>query len=694
MCNSRHVALAFLVSLLFAAIAQAQCGTVISGTITDPSGIPWAGGTIQGTLSLPVGASGATCNGAQIAGNTPRVTLDSTGSFLMQVPDSGLLRPLGTSWTFSINISPGVPPPQGKGPQTFSATTPIICSTNTPATCTAGAMNITAALVPVPSLTFAVTGVTSLTSNALDLAQPPYSLKTALFVPDATSTNTSCTVTCPNADCNFTTTAAVGNKVYGICSGAGTPQCPPVGTIAAINGAQSINVSSCSTSTVVANVTLVWGSDSTTSLQAADTVFQAAPVCMAVHFPAGYYLCNAPVFNTVPASCNKQFFGGNGTIGEGAGPTFVGRGRFTTYLVMTPDSTFRGPTGQFFSMTGSLSLHLQDFSVTGMGWGCNGVTTGNTALLKLPQNSFVERLGLINLCTHPVDQFIALQPAGPGYYQSDTIIDGVGTTGLNVIGQCCNNVYGGWIDNIGAAGAALAVTGGNGIGGGFVFTHGMQLGQGGIGNTVTVNGTWFSQNDQISSAGNGTACIDARSNGVFIYLDGDVVNCNANSQYGVIMDANTPTVVLKNTYLAGGTNGFANGTTGTIVDNGGNTFVGPNLFTGTYIGATNSFTATKCATGNFALTSGWGASSITSVANNGNILGCHVTIAGAAGAAGPVLTWTYPAALQFAPGSCHLSGPSGTLTGVSTGTPGTSTVAYTFTGTPSAQTYVFDVGCP
>jgi len=111
-------------------------------------------------------------------------------------------------------------------------------------------------------------------------------------------------------------------------------------------------------------------------------------------------------------------------------------------------------------------------------------------------------------------------------------------------------------------------------------------------------------------------------------------------------------------------------------------------------GVDNTGLGTVCATGNFALTSGWGTSSVSSVAANGSIKGCHVTITGAAGAAGPVLTWTYPAAPIAAPGSCHLVGVSGTLTGVVVGTPGATTVAFTFADTPSAQTYVFDVGCP
>lgn len=112
------------VSLVLAAPAVAQ-RTVVSGTVKDPSGIPYSGGTMVATLSLPVGVSGATLNGVQISGATQRVTLDNTGSFLMQLPDNAVVVPGGTQWTFAVNISPGVPPPLGTGPQNCSVTLTI-----------------------------------------------------------------------------------------------------------------------------------------------------------------------------------------------------------------------------------------------------------------------------------------------------------------------------------------------------------------------------------------------------------------------------------------------------------------------------------------------------------------------------------------------------------------------------------------
>jgi len=120
----RRLSLSFAAILFFSSSTLAQ-RTVVSGTVSDLNGVPYAGATLVATLSLPVGAGGATLNGVQIGGATQRVTLDTTGSFLMQLPDNAVVQPGGTQWTFNINISPGAPPPLGTGPQNCSVTLTI-----------------------------------------------------------------------------------------------------------------------------------------------------------------------------------------------------------------------------------------------------------------------------------------------------------------------------------------------------------------------------------------------------------------------------------------------------------------------------------------------------------------------------------------------------------------------------------------
>lgn len=540
-------------------------------------------------------------------------------------------------------------------------------------------------------------GVTVTSSNAIDLSQPPYSLKTALFVNDASSTNTSKTITCPNSDCNFTA-SMVGQKVYGICSSGQGVNCPPVGTITAFNSASSITVSNAATVTSTGNVVFVYGPDSTSALTAATTAANA--LCantgsVTVNFPVGLFLTSLPEFNNPPANCGQLPISG---VAEQGGITFKGQGKFTSALVPTPDFAFRA-AGQFFSNTNfGSTTNLINLGINGLGWDCGSITTGAATAIVLGTNGFVNHFSMLNWCTNPTDSFTDIAAPSAGYLQQDTVIDGAGTTGVKTGGACCNQIYGGWIDNLGngnpGTGFDIVVSAG-----GSLYTHNMQIGLGSHvpGVQVGVGSTWVSDGDQIN-VGQGATCIDARNNNATVVLRSTQVLCAGFTTFqGILTSTNTGVSIIAqdSTIQGGATGNWLNGGAGTtFTDKGGNSYTGPLTFTGRFVGQTNSARNTACATGNFALTSGWGTSSVTSVAANGDIQGCHVTITGAAGSAGPVLTWTYPQAPPTAPGSCHLSGVSGTLTGVSTGSPGATTVAYTFGGTPSAQTYNFDTGCP
>jgi hypothetical protein len=147
----------FLLLLFSAFPVFGQGGfTTVSGTITDPNGIPWADGSITAQFITP-GGTAPTLNGQPFTSTTASGLLGPTGSFTMRLGDNGVIAcptsPCGT-WQFTTSIAPGVLPPLGKGPQSFNVTTAINCGTNTPATCTSNAMTITAALTPVPALSF------------------------------------------------------------------------------------------------------------------------------------------------------------------------------------------------------------------------------------------------------------------------------------------------------------------------------------------------------------------------------------------------------------------------------------------------------------------------------------------------------------------------------------------------------------
>jgi hypothetical protein len=140
--------------------------TLVTATVTDPNGLPYAGASLKAQLTVP-GAT-VTINNAQqcasagqgsapckipIQGTAGPMTLDPAGNIPgggVTMFDNAFINPGGTQWIFTVSIAPGVPPPFGTGPQTFSATITI----------TGGSQSITAALnAAAPKLTNSATGI-------------------------------------------------------------------------------------------------------------------------------------------------------------------------------------------------------------------------------------------------------------------------------------------------------------------------------------------------------------------------------------------------------------------------------------------------------------------------------------------------------------------------------------------------------
>jgi hypothetical protein len=118
--------------------------TLVSGTVTDPNGLPWACGSISATLINNNGVS-ATLNGVSFSGFTAPVKLGcptdpttsrTAGFFQMQLADNTVIKcgiatcATQTTWQFTVNTT-GIAPPQGTGPQSFTQTFTISGSTQT-----------------------------------------------------------------------------------------------------------------------------------------------------------------------------------------------------------------------------------------------------------------------------------------------------------------------------------------------------------------------------------------------------------------------------------------------------------------------------------------------------------------------------------------------------------------------------------
>lgn len=110
--------------------AQAQSGFIqVSGTITDPQGFPYAGGSTTGaTISailVPSGGTSPTLHGKTFATSVGPVALGNDGSFTIALADNTVVLPSGTQWQFTVVGTSGLPWPIGRGSQAFNVTLQI-----------------------------------------------------------------------------------------------------------------------------------------------------------------------------------------------------------------------------------------------------------------------------------------------------------------------------------------------------------------------------------------------------------------------------------------------------------------------------------------------------------------------------------------------------------------------------------------
>jgi hypothetical protein len=166
----------FLILLFYIGISaeslMAQGGfTTVTGTITDPNGVKWSCGTISAQL-ITAGGAAPTLNGGGFTTQTSPVSLGcpttpgsgANGSFAMRLADSGVISPSNTTWRFTVNTT-GNAPPLGTGPQSFTFTTAINCSTNTPSTCTSNQLDISTQLSALAPALGGGGGITTVGSN-------------------------------------------------------------------------------------------------------------------------------------------------------------------------------------------------------------------------------------------------------------------------------------------------------------------------------------------------------------------------------------------------------------------------------------------------------------------------------------------------------------------------------------------------
>lgn len=111
--------------LFFGALPAFAQNTAITGTVIDPNGLPYAGGTIMPQLVL-VGGASPTVNGFFYLPPTSPTLLSSGGVFSISLPANASITPAGSQWKFNVCSGAGsIQPAGGKGSVCFNVTVTI-----------------------------------------------------------------------------------------------------------------------------------------------------------------------------------------------------------------------------------------------------------------------------------------------------------------------------------------------------------------------------------------------------------------------------------------------------------------------------------------------------------------------------------------------------------------------------------------
>jgi hypothetical protein len=185
-----------LLAILLMPLAAAAQFTTVTGTVVDPNGIPYAGGTISATLVLP-GTGSPTLNGSSYSPPTQPAGLDANGSFTIRLADNTVLLPASTTWNFTVCSAKGtVNPAIGTGSQCFTLASPITISGSTQSITTqlhAAALALTIPTTGGVTTVSATAPIVSSGGTTPNISCPTCSTGTAfpLFAPDGSATTPS-----------------------------------------------------------------------------------------------------------------------------------------------------------------------------------------------------------------------------------------------------------------------------------------------------------------------------------------------------------------------------------------------------------------------------------------------------------------------------------------------------------------------
>jgi hypothetical protein len=718
MCRLRILGLVlFLAGTLFAASGlEAQTQTLVTGTVAGSDGVPWAGAKMTVTLNTPGGQSPSItpCNnpaaGCQIQNPLPPTTLGTAGQIqgLNLWPNANIL-PASTSYTFTVSISPGVPPPGGTGPQSCTLTNQTI----------SGAAQ-TLTFTGCPALTYAApSGASSTTIDAVSCCG---------VVPDGKIFNdgsSSGTTISSASQATFLPTD-VGKEILGwttTCSTNNTngqTDVFSVGTkIASYVSAHSVTVTSAPASSPTC---VIYGTNNDTALSKVDAAEAASTQCPTIVLPVGMMIVDKPHFTNgsvrEPNSC-LQYPGYSGvSAGANYAARFMGQGAGTTVIQL--GNAFAGNMASS-CVNGTLTTSCfyvcfgcewDDFTVQGGQETLSGNNPGSHAILEVGGYSRLLNMNFFNYAAQAsgTAQIVSFAQSGAPFFVENTIFDGFGTgvsiggggvIGLNMsVEDYCNTP----MINL-QAGAVLKFNGGD---------------------NYMLPGGCTPANQQLLSVASGAPGGTVYGPGVLRFIG---PNGAIQPWQGIILQGAGATVQLNNLQCAAGTGtsqtntlcvnnnggtvyaqnwqltqsttatkGYSNSAAGSqFFDECGNVFSGIQNLGGNFFGSC-SINGTNVTAAKLVLSANWGTgAAVGTLSGSDAPIQFTITNGSASTGASPTITYTFPTPYWQAPLWCAATqvggtNPSGTFAASSLSSTG---VTFTFSLTPTASdTEIVQVVCP
>lgn len=571
----------------FAPKAKAQCSsyTTVTGTVTDPNGIPYAGATLHVDISGTVGPS-MSCTGAYVSSYTllPNelhytLTLDKTGSFSISLPPNSIISTASTNWVFSVSVISQQP--IGTGPISFSY----------PATITGSSQSLSGSL---SALAPALSNVASV--NTASVPCPSGILVGSNCIQghfdtqqDVTCTfNATTTITC--SDAPFVASDADGKhhiSAYLTCQTNHNSYVSEFGTtavtITAFVSASQITVSHATSGSVSGTGCIYKGTPDSAAFAAADAAMAASKPCPAAILPAakawlthgdGGHLSTDPNSCAINPSISgfSYYGGGMAVIGQGTGVSEI----FYDNTIQSSDLPL---------MTAPFDALWQNWSATGGGNSMNGVSIATGSMLfKLGTYAEMVNWKCTNLGQQAsgvnLPNGVGVGPAGVEFNDDVSfgyVNDGCGVTGTYSAGASGSVFYSPSLQD---SGVQLGIQAGRGasmyqaaiLGTPLYPTYSLVANYGG---SLNLHGASVGLNGATSSPG-----LQCWTAGCTFSLDqGAAVNVAGSTGLGIDDNGFATTVYLNGASITGGASGDSlHGTSASSVlysQNITNSFTGP-----------------------------------------------------------------------------------------------------------------------